>query len=83
MQNFNVTTTKTGGAKPSRDWESTFSSWGAAPGAMEQTKCDNAERAVRKAISASTKLSSKSIDVFTQGSYANRTRLRRVDQRSF
>jgi hypothetical protein len=73
MQNSNVTTTKSGGMKPSRDWESTFSSWGAAPGTTEQTKCDNAERAVRKAISASMKLSSKSIEVFAQGSYANRT----------
>jgi hypothetical protein len=73
MQNFNATTTKTGGAKPSRDWESTLASWGAAPGITEQTKCDNAERAVRKAICGSAKLSSKSIDVFTQGSYANRT----------
>jgi predicted nucleotidyltransferase len=67
---------KKGGAKPSRDWEATFSSWGAAPGTTEQTKCDNAERAVRKAICASEKLSSKSIDVFTQGSYANRTNVR-------
>jgi predicted nucleotidyltransferase len=73
MQNFNLTTTKTAGAKPNRDWESTFSGWGAAPGITEQTKCDNAERAVRKAISASYKLNSKSIDVFAQGSYANRT----------
>jgi predicted nucleotidyltransferase len=60
----------------SRDWEATFSAWGAAPGTTEQTKCDNAERAVRKAIDASTKLSSKAIDVFTQGSYANRTNVR-------
>src|SRR5712691_5358765 len=73
MQNFNLTTTKTGGAKPNRDWESMFSGWGEAPGITEQTKCDNAERAVRKAISASAKLSSKSIEVFAQGSYANRT----------
>ena len=59
------------------DWEATFCSWGAAPGTTEQTKCDNAERAVRKcAIAASTKLSSKSIEVFTQGSYANRTNVR-------
>ena len=57
----------------SRDWEATFSSWGAAPGDTEQTKCENAERAVRKAINASAKLSAKSIEVFTQGSYANRT----------
>jgi len=60
----------------SRDWEQTFSGWGGAPGATEQTKAENAERAVRKAIDASTKLSAKSIDVFTQGSYANRTNVR-------
>jgi len=76
MQNFNETTTKAGGAKPTRDWEATFSSWGAAPGTTEQTKCDNAERAVRKAVCASTKLSSKSIEVFAQGSHANRTNVR-------
>lgn len=64
------------GAKPNRDWEATFTSWGAAPGATEMTKCDNAERAVRKAISASAKLSAKNIRVFTQGSYANRTNVR-------
>lgn len=60
----------------SRDWEATFASWGAAPSNTEQTKCENAERACRKAIDASAKLSSKSIDVFTQGSYANRTNVR-------
>lgn len=60
----------------SRDWEATFSSWGAPPGDTEQTKCENAERAIRKAIDASAKLSSKSMDVFTQGSYANRTNVR-------
>lgn len=60
----------------SNDWEATFSSWGAAPSDSEQTKCENAERAVRKAIDASTKLSSKSIEVFAQGSYANRTNVR-------
>lgn len=60
----------------SRDWESTFSSWGAAPSDTEHTKCENAERAIRKAIDASAKLNSKSIDIFTQGSYANRTNVR-------
>src|ERR1700733_4262841 len=64
------------GAKPNRDWEATFNSWGAAPGTTETTKCDNAETAVRKAICASSKLSSKDIKVFTQGSYANRTNVR-------
>jgi predicted nucleotidyltransferase len=60
----------------SRNWEATFASWGAPPSNTEQTKCENAERAIGKAINASAKLSVKSIDVFTQGSYANRTNVR-------
>lgn len=59
----------------SRDWEATFSSWGAPPSDTEQAKAENAERAVRKAIDASAKLPN-SIDVFAQGSYANRTNVR-------
>src|SRR5712664_4194319 len=58
----------------SRNWEATFSGWGAPPSDTEQAKAENAERAVRKAIDASTKLNS--IDVFAQGSYANRTNVR-------
>ena len=61
---------------PSRNWEDVFCTWGAAPSTTEQTKCDNAERAVRKAIDASTKLNTRSIEVFAQGSYANRTNVR-------
>ncbi|MHB8482010.1 MAG: nucleotidyltransferase domain-containing protein [Nitrospiria bacterium] len=60
----------------SNDWEATFSSWGAAPSNTEQTKCENAERAIRKAVDASTNLSSRNIEVFAQGSYANRTNVR-------
>lgn len=60
----------------SRNWEATFSSWGAPPGTTETTKCENAERAIKKAISASDKLRSRSIQVFAQGSYANRTNVR-------
>jgi len=75
-----MTTTSFGprrsGAKPNRDWEATFSSWGAAPGITEATKCENAERAMRKAIEASPKLDVDGIRVFTQGSYANRTNVR-------
>src|ERR1700686_124149 len=59
-----------------RDWESVFGIWAAAPSATEQTKCENAERAIRKAIDDSGKLSSKNIEVFAQGSYANRTNVR-------
>jgi tRNA nucleotidyltransferase (CCA-adding enzyme) len=60
----------------SRDWEATLASWSAAPGTTEQTKCENAERAVRKAIDASAKLCAMPVKVFTQGSYANRTNVR-------
>lgn len=56
-----------------RDWESSFSSWAQAPGKTEQDKCDNAERAIRKAIDASEILATRSVSVFPQGSYRNRT----------
>lgn len=59
-----------------RDWESTFRSWGQAPSQTEREKCANAERAIRKAIAASSALSARSITVLAQGSYANRTNVR-------
>ena len=59
-----------------RNWEDIFCTWGGAPSATQQTKCENAERAIREAIAASEKLSSKNIEVFVQGSYANRTNVR-------
>lgn len=60
----------------SRDWESTFRSWGQAPSQTEREKCENAERAIRKAIATSSALAARSITVFAQGSYANRTNVR-------
>jgi hypothetical protein len=57
-------------------WEETFQSWAKASGETEQTKCDNAVRAVRKAIDASALLKGRSIRVFAQGSYCNRTNVR-------
>ncbi len=60
----------------SRDWKTTFAAWGAAPSETEQTKCENAERAIRNAIKASATLKDRQIEVFTQGSYANRTNVR-------
>lgn len=60
----------------SRDWESTFRSWGQAPSQTEREKCENAERAVRKGIATSSALAARSIIVFAQGSYANRTNVR-------
>jgi hypothetical protein len=60
----------------SRDWDVTFSFWGAPPSNTEQEKCDNAVRAIRKAIDSSVTLSNQSLKVFAQGSYANRTNVR-------
>ncbi len=57
-------------------WEDTFQSWAKPPGETEQAKCDNAERAIRKAIDASSTLSSFRIRVFAQGSYRNRTNVK-------
>src|SRR2546428_9123493 len=59
-----------------RDWEATFVSWAQPPGNTEQDKCNNAESAIRQAISKSDRLSSKSVTVFPQGSYRNRTNVR-------
>lgn len=60
----------------SRNWEQTFESWGQPPGQTERDKCENAERAIRKAIAASDTLASKGVEVFAQGSYRNRTNVR-------
>ena len=62
-------------APPGRDWAAIFTSWAAAPSETETTKCENAERAIRKAIAASTKLSGCTA-VISQGSYRNRTNVR-------
>src|SRR4030095_13158436 len=58
------------------NWEDTFVAWAKPPGQTEQTKCDNAVTAVRKAIDASSSLAKRSITVFPQGSYNNRTNVR-------
>lgn len=62
--------------QPKRDWESVFANWGSAPSQTQQDKAENAVTAVRKAVAASSVLASRSIDVFVQGSYANRTNVR-------
>lgn len=63
-------------APAGRDWEAVFTTWSQGPGVTEQEKCENAERAVRKAIAASDALARRNVDVFAQGSYANRTNVR-------
>lgn len=58
------------------NWEDSFRSWASAPGQTEQTKCDNAVNAIQRAIDASPALQNKSVRVFGQGSYKNRTNVR-------
>ncbi len=57
-------------------WEEAFSSWSQPPAKTEQERCENAEKAVRNAISASNKLKCKDIKIFTQGSYRNNTNVK-------
>jgi len=59
-----------------RDWESSFSSWAQSPSDTEETRCENAIRAICNAVSNSPKLSARKIKVFTQGSYRNRVNVR-------
>ena len=60
-----------------KNWESTFRVWAQSPGKTEQDRCANAERAVRNAITKSPKLNNRNITIFTQGSYRNRTNVRK------
>jgi hypothetical protein len=60
-----------------REWESIFTTWSQGPSATEQQKAENAERQIREAITASDKLKSRNIRIFTQGSYRNRVNVRR------
>ncbi|HEV2147722.1 MAG TPA: nucleotidyltransferase domain-containing protein [Longimicrobiaceae bacterium] len=59
-----------------RDWEALLRSWSKPPSETEQTKCENAERMIREAVRSSPTLKSRTIEVFTQGSYRNNTNVR-------
>lgn len=59
-----------------RDWERTFREWSKPSSDTEQAKCENAERMIRDAISESTALSRRTVEVFAQGSYRNNTNVR-------
>lgn len=56
--------------------EDQLARWAASPSQSELDRMDNAERAVRNAISASEALKGRSIRVFAQGSYRNRVNVR-------
>lgn len=57
-------------------WEEAFSTWAQAPSKTEEDKCDNAVSVIQKAIAASSRLANRSMRVFAQGSYRNRTNVR-------
>jgi hypothetical protein len=61
----------------SQTWEDTFRYWAQSPSQTETERAANAESMVRNAISGSTKLRTRNIKVFPQGSYRNRTNIRR------
>lgn len=57
-------------------WEDKFRSWSQPPSQAEQEKCENAERAIRRAIDDDKTLSTKDIEVKAQGSYKANTNIR-------
>ncbi|MDF0706289.1 nucleotidyltransferase [Flagellimonas okinawensis] len=56
--------------------ETTLDNWRKPPSDTEESKLSNAERMVREAITEDDVLSSKSIRIFGQGSYANDTNVK-------
>ena len=59
-----------------QDWESSFVSWARKPSETETDKIENAERAIRQALTSSNSLSGRDYSVFAQGSYRNRVNVR-------
>lgn len=57
-------------------WEQQFRSWAEPPSQSEIDRCANAVRMVTAAIEANTALKQRTIRVFAQGSYYNRTNVR-------
>jgi hypothetical protein len=61
----------------SQNWEDKFRTWAQSPSQTETERAENAEQMVRNAIKASSKLAFRNVKVFAQGSYRNRTNIRR------
>lgn len=59
------------------DLETKCRAWGKPPGTSEEQRCQNAETAIKNAISTSDALKNRNTKVFSQGSYANNTNVRR------
>ncbi len=64
------------GLADKRDWETTFTAWARPPGKTEEEKCERAINAINNAVLKSAALASRSVTVFAQGSYRNRTNVR-------
>jgi len=62
-------------ALTSSRWEQTLTTWAKGPGETEKAKCENAVKAIRKAIAAHPQLSTMDITVDAHGSYPNRTNI--------
>lgn len=58
------------------DWEPQFLLWSRPPGNTELDKCNNAETAIKNAISTSEKLKERDTRTFAHGSYKNNTNVR-------
>ena len=56
--------------------EQQLTNWTKPPSDSEQTKLENSERMVRETIISDEKLRKKTIEIFGQGSYANKTNVR-------
>src|SRR6266516_1665369 len=57
-------------------WEDKFQNWAQPPSQTEREKCENAERAIKRAIHDDKSLSKLDIQVFPQGSYRANTNVR-------
>ena len=60
-----------------RDWEGVFNLWAQPPGKTEENRSENAIRGISNAINSSSKLKSRQIKIFPQGSYRNRVNIRK------
>ena len=60
-----------------QEWEERFATWAQPPSFTSREKANRAESAVRAAVSASAALGVHNVSVFPQGSYRNRTNVRR------
>lgn len=59
------------------DWETIYEGWSQPPGKTEQERCERAVNSIKDAINKDSALSSRNMSTFAQGSYRNRTNVRK------